>query len=291
MSEQDVHITQQSLAAMSCTISCMKRTVAALACLTLSVLYASPQTASTPVSIDFDQAYHHELKPHRHTIPVQDFRSGDDQIGLVLIVSSSGDVVSATANGDASTRSYWPTVKEEVLSWKFDPFLVDGKPVKAKVEEYVDLVPPERLPTKHVSPPVLRPDSKVAISLERSVCYGPCPAYSVTVTTTGVVFDGGSYVAVKGRQLSAVDPDAVRKLAARFIAADFYSMSERYAAEVTDNPTYSLSISIDGHKKKVVDYVGQQVGMPAVIRDLEGAVDELADTKRWIKGPADQGKN
>jgi hypothetical protein len=257
---------------------------AALACLYLSVPPASPQTAPAPVSIDYEQAYHHELKPHRNTIPVKDFQSGDDQIGLVLIVSPRGDVVSATANGDASTRSYWPMVKAEVLSWKFDPFLVDGKPVTAKVEEYVDLVPPERLPTTHVNPPVLRPNSRVTISLERSVCFGPCPAYSVSVSTTGVVFDGDRYVAVKGRQVAAVDPDAVRKLAGRFIAADFYSMSERYAAGMTDNPTYSLSINIDGHKKKVVDYVGQEVGMPAVIKDLEGAVDELADTKRWIKG-------
>jgi Domain of unknown function (DUF6438) len=245
----------------------------------------TPAAAGTPVSINYEEAYHHELKPHRNTIPVQDFRSSDDQIGLVLIVSPAGDVVSANANGDASTRSYWPKVKEEVLAWKFEPFAVDGKPVTAKVEEYVDLVPPERLPTAHVAPPKLRPDSRISISLRRTVCYGSCPAYTVTVSITQVVFEGDAFVADKGRQTAQVDPNAVRKLAARFVAADFYSMGAKYAASVTDNPTNVLSINIDGHKKTVVDYVGQREGMPAVIKDLEDAVDELADTKRWIKPP------
>jgi hypothetical protein len=79
-----------------------------------------------------------------------------------------------------------------------------------------------------------------------------------------------------------VDPDEVRKLAQRFIDADFYSMDAEYRESATDNPTYVLSISIDGHTKKVVDYVGVSEGMPAVITDLEDAVDTLARTDRWI---------
>jgi hypothetical protein len=274
----------------SCTISRMNRANFAVGCLLLSGLSpAAAQNAEPPLpapaSIDFNQAYHHELTPHRHTIPVQDFHSGDDQIGLALIVSPAGVVVSADANGDANTRSYWPKVKEEVLGWKFAPFEVEGKPVTAKVEEYVDLVPPERLPTAHVTPPELRPDSKVSITLRRTVCYGRCPAYAVTVSTSGIVFDGDAFVTAKGKHTDSADPNAVRKLAARFIAADFYSMAPKYVASVTDNPTYILSIAVDGHKKEVVDYVGQREGMPAVIVDLEDAVDQLAQTQRWIKPP------
>ena len=50
-------------------------------------------------------------------------------------------------------------------------------------------------------------------------------------------------------------------------------------------PGCSLSISIDGKTKIVNDYVGEWVGMPQVIRDLERDVDNLARTERWIKGP------
>jgi ankyrin repeat protein len=61
-------------------------------------------------------------------------------------------------------------------------------------------------------------------------------------------------------------------------------MDARYAAGVTDNPTFDLSISIDGHTKQVEDYVGPWAGMPAVISDLEQEVDDFAETQRWIKG-------
>ncbi len=67
--------------------------------------------------------------------------------------------------------------------------------------------------------------------------------------------------------------------------ADFYSMDDDYRATVTDMPAYVLSIMIDGHTKKVMDYVGSWVGMPAVITELENDVDSLANTSRWIGNP------
>ena len=42
--------------------------------------------------------------------------------------------------------SLWPQVQEEVKRWKFEPFILNGAAIKALVKEYVDLVPPERLP-------------------------------------------------------------------------------------------------------------------------------------------------
>ena len=71
-----------------------------------------------------------------------------------------GDVVDATATGAPWNMEFWPKLREEVLGWKFKPFEKDGKAVTAEVEEFLDLVPPERLPAKHVVPPVLRPDSE-----------------------------------------------------------------------------------------------------------------------------------
>ena len=154
----------------------------------------------------------------------------------------------------------------------------------AEVDEYLDLVPPERLPTHHVAAPVLQPNSKITIMLERTGCFGTCPGYSVAVSTEGIVFDGGSFVVAAGKHRDKVDAEEVRELAQKFVAADFYSMDAEYRARVTDNPTYVLSIEIDGRAKKVVDYVGEWVGMPAVISELEEDVDGLAGTTRWVKG-------
>ena len=235
-------------------------------------------------SFDYEEASRHELKPHRRTIPLEGVGQGFNQFRISLRVSADGDVISADAGGEPNTMEFWPKVKEEVLGWKFQPFEQGGKAVEAEVEEYLDLVPAERLPKVHVAPPKLQPNSKVEITLSRTGCLGSCPSYSVTVGTSGVVFEGGSYVVATGKHFDHIDPIVVRQFARKFAAADFYSMDASYYASVTDNPTYSLSISIDGHKKSVEDYVGQWVGMPAVIDELENAVDELAGTDRWVKG-------
>jgi len=87
-----------------------------------------------------------------------------------------------------------------------------------------------------------------------------------------------------GKHTAKPDTERIRALAKKFLDDDFYSMDAEYVAGVTDNPTYTLSISLDGHAKEVQDYVGSWVGMPAVISDLEDEVDAVAGTKRWIEG-------
>jgi len=52
----------------------------------------------------------------------------------------------------------------------------------------------------------------------------------------------------------------------------------------TDLPTYTTSISIDGKTKEVVDYAGQQVGMPETVSKLEETIDRLSGVERWTKG-------
>lgn len=259
----------------------------ALTCLaTGAIAWASQEKQPAYPSFDFQAAYAHEIEPHRETIPLAGVTYGGNQLRLVLIVSPAGDVLDAKAEGEARDVALWPALRPEVLGWKFKPFAVDGHPVTASVEEYIDLVPAERFPSIHVPAPTVRPDSKIEITLSRSMCFGNCPVYRVSISTSGVVFDGERFVAAEGRHTDTVDPSAVRALAKKFAAADFYSMSNEYRASVTDNPTYTLTIAIDGHKKQVVDYLGQWIGMPALIVELEDDVDTLAHTERWIKGPS-----
>lgn len=261
------------------------RTIIVLSCLLSSIYFqeSGDKRRSNP-SFDYDVARGHEIKPHRRTVPVEGVRPGFNQLRLTLIVSPAGDVVNADASGEEKILKFWPQLQGEVLQWKFTPFEENGKAVTAEVEEYIDLVPPERLPTRHVAAPAIRPDSKVTITLERTGCYGTCPSYSVMVTTEGIAFDGRSFVVAAGKHTDSVNADEVRNLAKRFVAADFYSMAASYRASVTDNPTYVLTIAIDGHKKEVEDYVGEWEGMPTVITGLEDEVDTFARTHRWIEG-------
>ncbi len=247
-------------------------------------LWAQSDTRPNYHSFDYDVARAHEINPHRRTFRLEGVSSGFHQLRLTLIVSPAGNVVDATPHGEPDELKHWPQIQDEIRQWKFTPFKKHWTAVTAEVEEYVDLVPPGRLPRVHLPAPAVRPDSKVVITLQRMGCYGRCPSYVVMVSTESIVFDGGSFVAAPGKHTGGVDPNAVRDLAKKFVAADFYSMDSSYEASVTDNPAYIVSIEIDGHKKEVVDYVGSWVGMPEVITDLEDDVDALAQTQRWIKG-------
>jgi len=248
------------------------------------VVWAQGEKRPALPSFNYDEAYTHEIKPHRRTIPTEGIVGGMNQLRLRLTVSPAGDVIGAEASGDQKLMKYWPLLQIEVRAWRFTPFEENGKAVTAEVEEYIDLVPPERLPANHAVAPMVRADSKVAITLKRTGCFGSCPSYTVTVGTEGIVFVGEGFVAASGKHTARVDADDVRKLAKRFVAADFYSMDGKYEASVTDMPGFVLSVEIDGRKKEVVDYVGEWVGMPAVISELENEVDAFAQTGRWIGG-------
>ena len=234
----------------------MLRAFLAFTCLLASACPGIAQEESSYPSFGYENARTHELKPHRRTIPLKGIHQGFNQLHLTVIVSPLGDVIQADGPEDGDLSKFWPQVKPEVLQWKFLPFEENGKAVTAEVEEYVDLVPPERLPAKHVAAPILRPDSKISITLVRSGCYGSCPSYSVSIRSDRILFEGYGNVVAFGKHRATVRPEGVRALAKKFIAADFYSMDSSYRASVTDNPTYVLSISIDGHKKEVEDYVG-----------------------------------
>jgi ankyrin repeat protein len=262
-----------------------------LASMFLTVLVNADDKPATSPAFGYEVARMHELKPHRRTIPIKGIEPGFDQIHLRITVSPTGAVLDVHPSVEVDPPSYadrtlkfWPQLEGEVRHWKFAPFEQNGIPVTAEIEEYIDLVPPERLPKLHIVPPPLQPNSRVSILLDRSGCFGSCPSYTVTASTDGILFVGRSYVVAAGEHVAPVDPHKVWQLASRFVKADFYSMEPKYVASVTDNPAYVLSLDIDGHKKTVEDYVGSWEGMPLVITDLETEVDALAESERWIAG-------
>lgn len=262
----------------------MVRALLLLLCSAASLTAAAGQSTSSLPSFDYEAARSHEIKPHRQNVPIDGLTFGSNQLHLKLTVSPTGEVVQSEASGQESDMRFWPQAQDVVNRWSFTPFEVDGKAVTAQVEEYINLVPPERTPAKHVEPPVLRPNSSISIELSRSGCYGTCPAYKVSVSTSGVAFDGEGFTVASGHHIGKVDPTEVRELARQFVEADFFSMEDEYAASITDSPTYILSVSIDGRQKRVLDYVGVRAGMPEEISDLEEAVDELAHSSYWTEG-------
>ena len=120
-------------------------------------------------------------------------------------------------------------------------------------------------------------------SLSRSLCYGRCPAYKIEIHGDGTVLDDGKVnVAHKGRYTAKISYASLLELVDFFRKANYFSLRDRYVSGITDNPAYETSISFDGVSKSILDYVGQTVGMPSTVSDVEAAIDRLSGASKWV---------
>lgn len=125
---------------------------------------------------------------------------------------------------------------------------------------------------------------RISITLERTLCFGMCPAYSVTLNDDGsVVYEGREHTKVSGKQTWKIDPAAVRALAKEMQDAGFFELNDEYRAMVTDHPTTYTSLTIGSRSKRIKDYVAG----PPRLKELENRIDEVAGTKKYVKGDGD----
>jgi hypothetical protein len=137
-------------------------------------------------------------------------------------------------------------------------------------------------------PPRLEDLSNVVITMERTMCFGSCPVYVLTIYGDGrIEYEGEQYVEIIGKQTTQISEDQVRELIDEFYNVHYFSMNDEYRHKrdkwgqyytATDLPTTITSITINDYRKKVVDYFGA----PQELIDLEKKIDEVAGTEQWI---------
>jgi hypothetical protein len=122
----------------------------------------------------------------------------------------------------------------------------------------------------------------MTITLDRSVCYGNCPAYSLSVYGNGSVNYGGkSFVAVKRNQVSTVSQEDVQTLLDKANEIGYFGLKDKYTAPLPDLPTTITSITIEGVKKRIVDYAGAPDGLKA----FEEMIDQISGSAKWVECP------
>ena len=121
------------------------------------------------------------------------------------------------------------------------------------------------------------------IRLARGACFGFCPVYTVTITGEGAVrYEGRNHVDAVGVRTATIPAADVARLVARFDEVGFDRLQDAYRSQATDLPTFTISITRNGHTKTVVDYGGVSAGMPRAVRDLEDEIDRVAGTAQWV---------
>jgi hypothetical protein len=257
----------------------MRNVGSALLALAAATTACSPLSAvEDPVVIDASQGRDHWRTNQGPIVVRSSERLAGRYLVLQLIVDESGRVVAVKPSRGKLNED----VEAAVRRWRFRPFIVAGRAQSVTFPATVPVYPPELPPRRHVVFPS-GDLSSVIVRLERTACYGRCPAYSVEIRGDGsVTYRGTSSVAVVGQRNANISPEVVSRLVEQFRAANFFALEDRYESQITDNPTKVLTLEIGGQKKSVTDYVGLSVGMPSAVAVLENAVDDAAGTRRWI---------
>ena len=134
------------------------------------------------------------------------------------------------------------------------------------------------------------------LTLERTVCYGWCPSYKITVSGDGrVTYEGRKFVKEVGRREKLLDRHSLQRLADEVQRLSYFRLRDHYASSEdgcstlsTDSPSVITSVRVGGTTKTVDHYLGCEYAIasrgpyPEDLTAFENQIDEIVGTKQWI---------
>ena len=110
------------------------------------------------------------------------------------------------------------------------------------------------------------------------------PVYSLTIYGNGsVIYNGIKNVDTTGAQTYQIPKDRARELVNTFINIYYFALKEKYSdsSNASTSPVVTTSININGKTKTVLDDHSSYA--PPTLRALEDMIDQIANSKQWIK--------
>lgn len=118
------------------------------------------------------------------------------------------------------------------------------------------------------------------ITLEKTPCFGTCPAYQFKAYPDGTVtYEGKDYVKLIGKYKATLTLEELASFKAIFSKANYFSFANVYSAQITDLPTTYLYYDDGQQNKKIIDYYGA----PASLKELEQALEDKINEINWQK--------
>src|SRR5215210_1263108 len=123
------------------------------------------------------------------------------------------------------------------------------------------------------------------IILQRTPCYGPCPAYELTVWGTGEVeYFGEAHVHKAGAHTWGISGRRLHRLAEAFKKASYSRLEDSYTSrEFTDAPSCMTSIEYEDGSSKSVDHYHGDPSAPNALTELEDEIDRIVGVERYTE--------
>lgn len=124
------------------------------------------------------------------------------------------------------------------------------------------------------------------VHMERTICFGTCPSYELTILKNGsVIFIGKEFVQQEGRAEGMISDEDMEELISAIRTSHFMEITSNPECQsrMTDHPSVFLTIQLNGKENNVTHYQGcKGFDHEDDLYDLEEAIDRLAGTQKWI---------
>lgn len=142
-----------------------------------------------------------------------------------------------------------------------------------------------------------------SLVLERTTCYGTCPAYRLRVTNTGEIrFESRNPGDQARTGVDTVAAGTLPFLISRAMAVGFFELPQEIVRDsvlcrnrATDHPTVVVTIFMTSTAKAVTDYHGcfetrEHGVVPRIerLRSFESEIDSVLQSSQWVR-PARRG--
>ena len=129
-----------------------------------------------------------------------------------------------------------------------------------------------------------------SLTLERTGCFGSCPAYRLRVARAGdILFRSRNRNDTTRVESGRIDSATAATVFQYADMMRFAELPDRIATEPaycpnrwTDNPTATTTIFVGGRSKRVEDYYGCWWA-PEALRRLERLIDSVSGSSRWVR--------
>ena len=128
----------------------------------------------------------------------------------------------------------------------------------------------------------------VFASIERTPCYGRCPAFKAKLHKSGyATFEGRMNVDKMGLHAARISKSDMGKIKAEAEKIGFYKFNDIYDSRVTDLPSMYIALNFDNEKK----LIKARHNYPDELREFGKFLDEIFNQQDWklVRAPAGTG--
>ena len=128
------------------------------------------------------------------------------------------------------------------------------------------------------------------ITLERTVCFGTCPNYKLTIYSDGrVSYEGIRFVKKMGKATGRISRAKLHDLVMEFTNIYYFNLPDSFQpgdktcpTEWTDMPSATTSLTWQGRSKTIIHYHGcKGANTLELLTKLENKIDEAVNVKQW----------